>query len=97
MAVTQADQRVIKIGAQGDAIANTWLDVESFVWVGATTIAHALLVVDSNGNTVFQDVASVANYFSFYPLNNKIYGLSVTTMGSGTLYLNRRDPYRGKN
>ena len=94
MAVTQADQQVVKFAAAADAITG-WNDIAFFWWTGAASAA-ALLVSDAAGNEIYRDIASVANYRGFFPVNAKLNGITVTTMGSGTLYAIRRSPYSGK-
>jgi hypothetical protein len=58
------------------------------VWIGATTAAHKVSVIDSAGTPIFVAVASGANFMYNEIINRDCNnGFTVPTLGSGTLYI----------
>jgi len=87
MAVTQSTTAVIKMAAQADAVTGI-IDVNFLYWHSpGANVGDTLLVKDAAGNTIWADNADGANYKSYCPLKNKVNGITVTTMTSGTLYV----------
>lgn len=65
--------------------------VLAFRWVGATTAGHTVSVQDSDGNVLWDSVATAANFkdeqsYSDDGLDLRK-GLKVPTIGSGILYI----------
>lgn len=57
-------------------------------WVGATTAGHTATVQDGKARIVWTSVANAANYVEAdTPAVQDLNGLTVPTLGSGTLYL----------
>ena len=78
-----------------DAATDTWagkLQIDFFHWVGATTAAHALLVKDTAGHTLWAASADGSGDDQTSPQFDDLYvtGIVVTTMGSGKLYIHLR-------
>ncbi len=86
---TQKDKPYVKLSAAGDIYTGT-IRILYARWVSETASAgDNLLVVDGDGDTVIDDVADGANYTQDYLLKSEITNLTITTMGSGALYLYR--------
>ena len=57
-------------------------------WVGATTAAHAAIITDGAGVTVFSAVANAANFMYSEIINRDVNsGFFVPTLSSGKLYI----------
>jgi hypothetical protein len=55
-------------------------------WVGATTAGHTATLRDPAGNEWFRSEADGANFIDLFPLNCRIQGGLVLSMGSGVFY-----------
>lgn len=86
MAVTGNPGKVLKFSAQGDAFTGR-LMVSYMRWVGATTLAHTLVVKDTSGVVWWESIADGAAFIDILPLFKMIDGVSLDTMGSGALYV----------
>ena len=97
MAVTQYTTPVIKMAAQGDAmsdvLADPIVDVNYLHWVSkGATAGDDLLVKDTDGNTIWEEVADGAYFSKLHVIKHPINDLTVTTMDSGTLYVVKEPP-----
>lgn len=86
MAVTGEDKGRIKMTEAADTTDST-LFVKYLRWVGATTAGHSLVVNDEDGDAIFESAAEGANFIDVHPLFSIVRGITVATMGSGTLYV----------
>ena len=86
---TDSLSHIICFSAAADALAGEQA-INYLYWVG-TDIAAAddLLVVDTDSNTLWQAVASVADYSELYPIKNTVSGIRVKTLDHGKVYLIR--------
>ena len=85
MAVTQLNTRYIRCSAAADAITKD-LVINFIRWVGATS-ADTLVLSDSNAIVIAESAANSNDFVDIIPINDVIPGLTVTTMGSGTLII----------
>ena len=93
MANTQLDTPVIKMTAVSIPLINE-TDVNYFHWVSKGAVAgDDLLVVDGDGNTLWEEVADGVNYSKIHVIKNKVKGLTISVIDSGTLYVIRRFQY----
>ena len=87
MAVTQSTSIVIKMSAAADAVTGI-INVNFLLWHSPTANAgDTLLVKDAAGNVLWADNADGTYYKNFCPLKNRVNGITITTMTSGTLYV----------
>jgi len=85
MPVTDLNKGVPRFSAQGDAITGRVL-LKHLRWVGATTLAHALIVTDTAGAVIWDSEADGPNYIDVFPFYRWVEGIKVLTMQSGRLY-----------
>ncbi len=93
MANTQTDTPVIKMTAASIPLIDE-TDVNYFHWISkGATVGDDLLVVDGDGNTLWEEVADVVNLSKMFVIKNKVKGLTISVIDSGTLYVIRRFQY----
>ncbi len=64
-------------------------------WVGGTTAGHKVVIQDPDSNNIWEAVATGANFTAFDNVNRSWpYGFKVTTLDSGTLYLEYGEPFQ---
>jgi hypothetical protein len=89
MAVTQANERLIKFGALNDEIASKKFYVQKIVWLKPTTTGHDLVLSNTAGKVVYQAACNAGDVGGMHesdfdaPLLTE--GIKVTTLGSGTV------------
>ena len=86
MAVSGQGTGVYIFTAGSDAITGPTY-VKHMRWVGATTAGHLLSVTDTAGNVAWASEADGAHFIDVHPFYRYFTGLTVATMGSGTLYV----------
>ncbi|HXK36989.1 MAG TPA: hypothetical protein VJ553_05410 [Candidatus Paceibacterota bacterium] len=84
--ITGQGSSVICMDAVADALTNE-VYVKHLRWVGATTAGHQLIVSDVDGNVMWESVADGQYMIDVHPFYRSIKGITVTTMGSGKLYV----------
>ena len=86
MGVTQATKPYIKVAVQGDIITgkHRYLYLQWYNKAGGA--GEDLLVVDADGDTVWQEVTDGENYSKDHLLKCEITDLTVSVLDSGTLY-----------
>lgn len=76
--------------ASGTPILTSWADLRSIQWTGATTAGHEAKVTDKDGTVIWQRFAQGANQNWDTEFQGRwgrrVNGLTVPTLGSGTLY-----------
>ena len=89
MAITQAGKNIIKMTAANDALTEN-IDILFLHWYSkGASAGDDLLVVDADGDTVWQEVADGSNFSRIFPIKNRINKLKVSTIDTGTLYVVR--------
>ena len=77
--------------ASATAILSDWADVRSFQWIGATQANHELVVQDKDGRVLWRRLSQGANqdFETQFEgrFGQRVNGLLVPTIGSGTLYI----------
>lgn len=70
------------------------LQIDGIRWIGGTTAGHRATITDPAGMTIFDSVATAANYTdeSIIPQYWRG-GFIVTVLGSGILYIYLRDRF----
>ena len=56
-------------------------------WMGGTTAGHQCIITDRNGKVVFEGIAAAANHNDESNIPFEVDGISVTTLGSGRVYI----------
>jgi hypothetical protein len=69
------------------ALSSENVRIERARWVGGTTAGHTCEVRDGAGKTIVAFVATGANYSEDVPVWREVTGVTLQTLGSGTLYL----------
>lgn len=72
----------------GGAIYSQEIKVQAFRWVSPTAVAgNQCIVQDKNGISIWESVASGANYEDVDHIEFSFFGLIVPTLSSGKLYI----------
>ncbi len=98
MAKTQLSKPVIKMTAAGDQLPGEER-IAYLHWISkGATVGDDLLVVDGDGDTIWEDVAIEANSSKVHIINNRINKLKIETMTGdrGTLYVIKAPAYPSK-
>jgi hypothetical protein len=91
--VSQENFAVIKFTAEGDQL-NFNVNVSYLHWISKNALAgDDLLILDGDGNTVWEEVADGANFSKIHILRHSVKKLKVQTMDSGTLYVIQKPSY----
>jgi len=86
MAVSDTTKAVIQMTAAADKITGRKF-YTALHWVSKSAIAgDDLLVVDGDGDTVWEEVSDGSNFSKLFPINNYVTDLTLQTRDSGTLY-----------
>lgn len=72
---------------ESDALTGV-LHVKSLRWVSVSAAAgHKVEVEDSDGNVIFESVADGANFVDSVDIDEKVNGVVVSDLDSGSLYV----------
>lgn len=93
------------IDTTGTAYTGREISINSIQWVDPTTVGHACVLVDQNGNTIFKAKCVVANQslIKYFRPGFVFKGLNLSTLDSGEVHLlynwtdeagERTKPYR---
>jgi multidrug efflux pump subunit AcrA (membrane-fusion protein) len=79
---------LIVTAASATLIYPNLIHIKGIRWVSAGAVAgHQVIIVDAAGRVVWESVASGSNYVEADATVRAWYGFAVTTLTSGTLYL----------
>jgi hypothetical protein len=90
MATTQLTKPVVKLTAGTNKIEGTF-PYAFLHWISKSAVAgDDLLVVDADGDTVWEEVADGANYSKQFALKMPVEDLEISVIDSGNLYAIRQ-------
>ena len=63
----------------------TELSIDFVRWVGGTTAGHQCILMDASSAIIWRSIAPAANYVEQAPIRKRYFGLTLDTLGSGTV------------
>ena len=86
MAFQDTGTQTVWTASNGSALTGGFI-IDTVRWVGASSVGNTCELVDGNGTIVYSGVADIANYTDTHLIDRYVYGLSTSSLDSGTLYL----------